>query len=146
LVAIWNGINPSQQRLLVDILKFLRALAGEQGGDIASLRADCLAGLNNILLRDTAHTEQHAADVAQFIIILSDLSTHGIREMLSMTQRRAFVFQDDNGQDTELESHGTTSTMTAVSGYTPTTASNTRTAESESTASMQHDGTEHGLE
>ena len=130
----------------MDILKSLRTLAGEQGDGIASLRAHHLAGLNNILLRDTAHTEQHAADVAQFITTLSDLSTHGIREMLSMTQRRAFVFQDDNGQDTELESHGTTSTMTAASGSTLTTASNTRTAESEITASMQHDGTEHGLD
>jgi hypothetical protein len=87
LVAIWNAIEPFQQRVLVDILKSLHTLADKQGDDIASCRAHMLAGLNNILLRDTAHTEQHAADVAQFIIALSDLSTHGIREMLSMTQR-----------------------------------------------------------
>ena len=125
----------------MDNLKSLHTLADKQGDDIASFRAHILAFLNNILLRDTAHTEQHAADVAQFIIALSDLSTHGIREMLSMTQLRAFVFQDNNGQETELESHGTTSTLTAASGSTLTTASSTRTAESESAANLQHDVT-----
>ena len=116
----------------MDILKSLHTLAGKQGDDIASARAHYLAGLNNILLCNTAHTEQHAVDVAQFITVLRDLSTQRIREMLSMTQRQAFVFEDNNaGQETKFNSQGTRSTLTM--------ASSTRTAESESDASLQHD-------
>ena len=91
--AVWGGINQNERLYLIVDLKVLLKHKGNQYA-----RAKILDAMEN-RLNYKASTE-HSTNVSKLVHLLSELSAHATREMLTIAQRPPeFIDQEDNGHD-----------------------------------------------